>query len=182
LKELGIGKPSGAFLSHDLQHHPGLWRGRDLGRLASLMTRPSAEPPIEDIAAAFEGLRREVSLTRSAVEGLTAARERVPDYSVTLGKMAETLAQSAAGIRLAAAQTSFRGERSIRGVTILARIARAHLDIAMEEGRIAAGDASADEDTCPYFSHDQPMARHAWLRGFREPKTSCRARMIPFAF
>jgi hypothetical protein len=62
------------------------------------MTRASAEPPIEDIAAAFEGLRREVSLTRSAVEGLTAARERVPDYSVTLGKMADALAQNAAGI------------------------------------------------------------------------------------
>ncbi len=62
------------------------------------MTRASAEPPIEDIAAAFEGLRREVSLTRSAVEGLTAARERIPDYSVTLGKMAEALAQNAAGI------------------------------------------------------------------------------------
>jgi hypothetical protein len=62
------------------------------------MTHASAEPPIEDIAAAFEGLRREVSLTRSAVEGLTAARERVPDYSVTLGKMAETLTESAAGI------------------------------------------------------------------------------------
>lgn len=62
------------------------------------MKHVSAEPPIEDIAAAFEGLRREVSLTRSAVEGLTAARERVPDYSVTLAKMAETLAQNAAGI------------------------------------------------------------------------------------
>lgn len=62
------------------------------------MTYVSAEPPIEDIAAAFEGLRREVSLTRSAVEGLTAARERVPDYSVTLGKITETLTQNAAGI------------------------------------------------------------------------------------
>jgi Ti-type conjugative transfer relaxase TraA len=32
VKELGIGKSSGASLSHDLQHHPGLWRGRGLGR------------------------------------------------------------------------------------------------------------------------------------------------------
>jgi Ti-type conjugative transfer relaxase TraA len=32
VKELGISKPSGASLSHDLQHHPGLWRGRGLGR------------------------------------------------------------------------------------------------------------------------------------------------------
>lgn len=48
------------------------------------------------ITAAFEELRREVSLTRSAVEGLTAARERVPDYSVTLGQIADRLTATAA--------------------------------------------------------------------------------------
>lgn len=48
------------------------------------------------IAAAFEELRREVSLTRAAVEGLTAARERTPDYSVTLGQIAERLKATAA--------------------------------------------------------------------------------------
>jgi hypothetical protein len=32
IKELGISKVPGASLSHDLQHHPGLWRGRGLGR------------------------------------------------------------------------------------------------------------------------------------------------------
>jgi len=48
------------------------------------------------IAAAFEELRREVSLTRAAVEGLTAARERVPDYSVTLGQIADRLKATAA--------------------------------------------------------------------------------------
>ncbi len=31
-KDLGIGSPSGASLSHDLQRVPGLWRGRGLGR------------------------------------------------------------------------------------------------------------------------------------------------------
>ena len=54
--------------------------------------------PADDIAEAFEALRGEVSLTRRAVEGLTAARERVPDYSATLGKMAEALEQAAEGI------------------------------------------------------------------------------------
>lgn len=54
--------------------------------------------PADDIAEAFEALRGEVSLTRRAVEGLTAARENVPDYSTTLGKMAEALTQAAAGI------------------------------------------------------------------------------------
>jgi Ti-type conjugative transfer relaxase TraA len=32
IKDLGIGTSSGASLSHDLQHHPALWRGRGLGR------------------------------------------------------------------------------------------------------------------------------------------------------
>jgi len=50
------------------------------------------------IAAAFEELRREVSLTRAAVEGLTAARERMPDYSVTLGQIADRLKATAAAI------------------------------------------------------------------------------------
>lgn len=52
----------------------------------------------DDIAEAFEALRGEVSLTRRAVEGLTAVRERVPDYSATLGKLAEALKQAAEGI------------------------------------------------------------------------------------
>ncbi|MCW6536769.1 DUF6118 family protein [Sphingomonas lycopersici] len=54
--------------------------------------------PADDIAEAFEALRGEVSLTRRAVEGLTAARENVPDYSATLGKMAEALKQVTEGI------------------------------------------------------------------------------------
>lgn len=54
--------------------------------------------PADDIAEAFEALRGEVSLTRRAVEGLTAARERVPDYSATLGRMAEALKQATEGI------------------------------------------------------------------------------------
>lgn len=58
----------------------------------------NATAPPEDIDQAFEALRGEVSLTRRAVEGLTAARERVPDYSATLGQMAETLKRSAEGI------------------------------------------------------------------------------------
>lgn len=45
-------------------------------------TAPAADPAI-----AFEELRRAVSLTRAAVEGLTAARERIPDYSDTLSEI-----------------------------------------------------------------------------------------------
>lgn len=52
------------------------------------MTDESTETAAaDDPAIAFEELRRTVSLTRAAIEGLTAARERIPDYSDTLGAM-----------------------------------------------------------------------------------------------
>lgn len=50
------------------------------------MTQPTDEPASET-ALAFDDLRAEISLLRRAVEGLTAARERVPDYTPTLGSM-----------------------------------------------------------------------------------------------
>ena len=48
-------------------------------------------PRPDDPAQAFEALRGEVSLLRRAVEGLASARDKVPDYSPTLGAMVETL-------------------------------------------------------------------------------------------
>ena len=59
---------------------------------------PLSDTDPDSSAQAFEELRGEVSLTRRAVEGLTAARERLPDYSETLGAMSEAL--SAALTRL----------------------------------------------------------------------------------
>jgi len=47
--------------------------------------------PIGDIARALEDLRAEISLIRHAVEGLTAVRERAPDYTPTLGEMSADL-------------------------------------------------------------------------------------------
>lgn len=47
--------------------------------------------PETDAADAFERVRSELSLLHSAIEGLTAAREKVPDYSATLGNMADAL-------------------------------------------------------------------------------------------
>ena len=61
----------------------------------------SNEPPQSaqsDINEAFEALRREVSLTRHAVEGLTAARERVPDYSTPLGQIIDALKRTLASL------------------------------------------------------------------------------------
>lgn len=45
-------------------------------------------PPSTDAAQAFEDLRKEISLQRSAIAGLTAAKDKLPDYSVTLRDIA----------------------------------------------------------------------------------------------
>lgn len=47
----------------------------------------SLTPPANDAAAAFDQLRGEVSLLHAAIEGLTAAKEKLPDYAPTLRKI-----------------------------------------------------------------------------------------------
>jgi len=59
------------------------------------MTDQASQSAPSDAATAFEELRREVSLARAAVEGLTAARERIPDYSETLAAMLAALRDAA---------------------------------------------------------------------------------------
>jgi len=39
----------------------------------------------DDPTQAFEGLRQEISLLHTAIQGLTSAREKMPDYNPTLG-------------------------------------------------------------------------------------------------
>ena len=58
-----------------------------------------ADPQDIDPAEAFEGLRRELSLLHRAVEGLTAARDNIPDYSETLGSMDQALNTIGARLR-----------------------------------------------------------------------------------
>jgi hypothetical protein len=53
--------------------------------------KPTRTSPSTDAATAFEGLRREISLQRTAIEGLTAAKDKLPDYSPTLRAMDERL-------------------------------------------------------------------------------------------
>lgn len=54
-------------------------------------TRSAQQPA--DAATAFEDLRREISLQRTAIEGLTAAKDKLPDYSPTLRDMETRLGQ-----------------------------------------------------------------------------------------
>lgn len=53
--------------------------------------RPRSTPPFADAAEAFDKLRDEVSLLHTAIEGLTAAKEKLPDYSPTLRKFEGSL-------------------------------------------------------------------------------------------
>ncbi|HEY0596216.1 hypothetical protein [Sphingopyxis sp.] len=53
--------------------------------------KPASTPPPTDAAEAFEGLREEISLQRTAIQGLTAAKDKIPDYSLTLRDMASRL-------------------------------------------------------------------------------------------
>lgn len=54
--------------------------------------------PTDDIIPMLEAILGEMSLNRHALEGLTAVRERIPDYSVTLGEMIKALKEASGGI------------------------------------------------------------------------------------
>lgn len=49
------------------------------------------DPQQDDPEEAFDAVRRELSLLRHALEGLTAAREKIPDYSATLAQINKSL-------------------------------------------------------------------------------------------
>src|SRR3546814_7090712 len=58
------------------------------------MTQKSARtPPAADAAKAFEELRHEISLQRTAIQGLTSAKEKLPDYLPTLRDIASRLGE-----------------------------------------------------------------------------------------
>ena len=55
--------------------------------------KPARTPPAADAAKAFEELRREISLQRTAIQGLTSAKEKLPDYLPTLRDIASRLGE-----------------------------------------------------------------------------------------
>lgn len=55
--------------------------------------KPARTPPAADPAKAFEELRREISLQRTAIQGLTSAKEKLPDYLPTLRDIASRLGE-----------------------------------------------------------------------------------------
>lgn len=64
--------------------------------------------PADDPASAFAELRREVSLLRRAVEGLTAERQNAPDYTPSLKAHSARLAQIEAHLSKVAESPAMR--------------------------------------------------------------------------
>jgi hypothetical protein len=90
------------------------------------------QPTNDDVEDAFEALRREVSLTRLAVEGLTAARERIPDYSMSLGSIAGAIKDA----RTALARIEDSPAMKLTPAIIAADLAKGSVSVRIEDARL----------------------------------------------
>lgn len=52
----------------------------------------------DDPSQAFESLRQEISLLHNAIQGLTAAREKIPDYAPTLNAIGKLIRTGLEGV------------------------------------------------------------------------------------
>lgn len=98
--------------------------------------KPAPTSPSNDAANAFEDLRKEISLQRSAIEGLTAAKDKLPDYSNTLRDLASRLGQ----IEKQLQNIEGRPAMLLTPETLAARMADAATAVRAED-RKAIGDA-----------------------------------------
>jgi hypothetical protein len=113
------------------------------------MNDPPAELQDADPAAqAFEQMRGEMALVRRAVEKLAAERADIviPDYSATLGEIAQRLAAAAHGIKTLAAQPAMQITPDEMGARIDAAAVKARRS---DHAAIAAGQSRFDQ-----ASHD----------------------------
>lgn len=78
--------------------------------------KPARTPPATDAAKAFEELRHEISLQRTAIHGLTSAKEKLPDYLPALRDIAARLGEIEQHIKASTGsqRCSSRRERSPR--------------------------------------------------------------------
>lgn len=102
------------------------------------MTEETDEP-ISDAVRAFEDLRAEISLTRHAVEGLTAAREKIPDYTPTLGEITGGLEELQSSLERIEQHPAFALTPAALSVEIVkaAGVARAEDSRKLDEAREA---------------------------------------------
>jgi len=112
-----------------------------------------SETPTDPAAAAFEALRREVALLNVALGGLAAERASAPDYSETLGEIAQgvrvavgRMGKLAASPALAATPAEIAQQITAAGDEVR-RQDRAMLHQAQEMLHRAAGDLRGWVDT-----------------------------------
>ncbi|MBK6411686.1 hypothetical protein [Sphingopyxis sp.] len=121
-------------------------------------------PPANDAAKAFDDLRSEISLQRSAIEGLTSAKEKLPDYLPTLRDMGARLDQIDQHIASIHDKPAMR----LTPLTLAAESHQASMAFSAEY-RKSVGDASRRAFTCtwPRRGHDQgaTVERRAGLVG-----------------
>jgi len=98
--------------------------------------KPAPTPPPADAAEAFEGLREEISLQRTAIQGLTAAKDNIPDYSLTLRDIASRLGRMEKQLESIGEKPAMR----LTPLTIAAEINEGLINYRAED-RKAIGDA-----------------------------------------
>lgn len=102
-----------------------------------------SETPVDPAAAAFEALRREVALLSVALGGLAAERRTTPDYSETLGEIAQGVSLAVARIATLASSPalSLSPEQMAREITQAGEAARLQDRAALHQARDALADA-----------------------------------------
>lgn len=85
----------------------------------------------DDPTQAFEGLRQEISLLHIAIQGLTAAREKMPDYNPTLGAISQQLAAMTESIEAVAEAPAVK----LTPTVIVRELAKAAIDVRAEDKR-----------------------------------------------
>ena len=110
-----------------------------------------SEAPADPAAVAFEALRREVALLNVALAGLAAERASAPDYSETLGEIAQ-------GVRVAVARVG----------RLAASPALALAPAEMARQITAAGDEARRQDRATLHQAQEALQRaagdlHGWI-------------------
>ena len=85
----------------------------------------------DDPTQAFEGLRQEISLLHTAIQGLTAAREKIPDYNPTLGAIGQQLAAMTESIEAVAEAPAIK----LTPTVMVRELAKAAIDVRADDKR-----------------------------------------------
>jgi hypothetical protein len=90
---------------------------------------PSQSAIADDPTQAFEGLRQEISLLHTAIQGLTAAREKMPDYNPTLGAIGKQLANMTESIEAVAQAPAVK----LTPTVMVRELAKAAIDVRADD-------------------------------------------------